>query len=97
MFVDEAGALWLSNPWIVGFVLAGLLAMVAWCHQWLETGRPPMPHTTMLRNQSRVMRTRALRTQGAPSASAVVPLVRFTKDPRSIARARAAAGLPRSA
>jgi len=97
MFVDEAGALWLSNPWIAGFLLAGVIGMVAWCHQWLETGRPPMPHTTILRSQSRVMRTPALRTRGAPSASAVVPLVHFTKDPRSAARARSAAGLPRSA
>jgi hypothetical protein len=96
MFVDEAGALWLSNPWIVGVVLAGLLALVAWCHQWLENGRPPMPHTTILRSQSRVMRTRALRTRGAPTASSVVPLVAFTKDSRSAARARAAS-LPQSA
>ena len=97
MFVDEAGALWLSNPWIAGFLLAAVLGLVAWCHQWLETGRPPMPHTTILRNQSRVMRTRALRTRGAPSASSVVPLVQFTKDPRAAARVRSAAGLPRSA
>jgi hypothetical protein len=97
MFVDEAGALWLSNPWIVGFVLAALLSLVAWCHQWLETGRPPMPHTTILHNQARVMRTRALRTRGALGTSSVVPLVQFTKDPRSAARARAAAGLRRSA
>ena len=96
MFVDEAGALWLSNPWIAGFLLAAVLGLVAWCHQWLETGRPPMPHTTILRNQSRVMRTRALRTKGAPSASSAVPLVQFTKDPRAAARARSAS-LPRSA
>lgn len=96
MFVDEAGALWLSNPWIVGFLLAGAVSIVAWCHQWLETGRPPMPHTTMLRSQSRVMRTRALRTRGAPVTSAVVPLVQLTKDRRAVARARAA-GLARSA
>ncbi len=96
MFVDEAGALWLSNPWIVGFLLAGVVGLVAWCHQWLETGRPPMPHTTILRSQTRVMKTRALRTRGAPIASSVVPLVQFTKDPRAAARARAA-GLARSA
>jgi hypothetical protein len=96
MFVDEAGALWLSNPWIVGFLLAAVVGSVAWCHQWLETGRPPMPHTTILRSQTRVMKTRALRTRGAPSTSSVVPLVQFTKDPRAAARARAA-GLARSA
>lgn len=97
MFVDEAGALWLSNPWIVGFLLAAVLGIVAWCHQWLETGRPPMPHTTILHNQARVMRTRALRTKGAPSASSVLPLLHLTKDRQAAARARAAVGLPRSA
>ena len=97
MFVDEAGVLWLSDPAMVGVILAASVALVVWCHRWLETGAAPMPRVTMLRNQSRVMRTRALRTRGAPTASVVVPLSRFVKDPESAARARLAAGRPRSA
>jgi len=88
MFVDEAGALWLSDPAMVLIILAAAVAMVAWCHRWLETGSAPMPHVTLLHSQSRVMRTRALRTRGAPVASSVMPLVHFTKDADSAARAR---------
>lgn len=97
MFVDEAGALWLSDPWFVVLTLVASVVIVSWCHQWLENGAPPRPHVTLLRNQNRVMRTRALRTQGAPSQSTVVALARFTKDPRIAAQARMSARLPRSA
>ena len=88
MFVDEAGALWLSDPAMVGIILAASVALVMWCHRWLESGRAPMPHVTLLRNQNRVMKTRALRTRGAPTASTVVPLARLTKGADEIARAR---------
>jgi hypothetical protein len=97
MFVDEAGALWLSDPAMVMIILAAAVGLVYWCHRWLEDGSAPMPRATVLKSGSRVMRTRALRTRGAPSSSAVVPLARFTKDPRSTARMRATSGLPRSA
>jgi len=98
MFVDEAGALWLSDPAMVAIILVSAVALVFWCHRWLETGSAPMPHVTMLRSQSRVMRTRALRTRGAPSASAVVPMIHFTKGADSADRTRIAAGRrPRSA
>jgi hypothetical protein len=97
MFVDEAGALWLSDPWFVVLTLIASVAIVGWCHQWLENGTPPRPRVTLLRNQSRVMRTRALRTQGAPSQSTVVSLARFTNDSRTTARARSSARLPRTA
>jgi hypothetical protein len=97
MFVDESGALWLSDPAMVGLILAASVALVVWCHRWLETGSAPMPRVTLLRNQNRVMRTRALRTRGVATASVVVPLSRFTKDADSAARARLAAGRPRSA
>jgi len=97
MFVDEAGALWLSDPAMVALILGTAVALVFWAHRWLETGSAPMPHVTLLRAQSRVMRTRALRTRGAPSASAVMPLVHFTKDARSSDRARLAGRRPRSA
>jgi hypothetical protein len=43
MFVDEGGALWLSNPWLVVSAIVGLVALVVWCHRWLETGKAPMP------------------------------------------------------
>jgi len=95
MFVDEAGALWLSDPAMVLIILAAAVAMVAWCHRWLETGSAPMPHVTLLSSQSRVMRTRALRTRGAPLTSTVVPMVRFTKD--ADATQRIANSRPRSA
>jgi hypothetical protein len=97
MFVDQAGALWLSDPAMVMVILVSAVALVMWCHRWLENGSAPMPHVAILRNQTRVMRTRALRTRNAPMASTVVPLARFTKDPRSAARARTANGRPRSA
>jgi len=86
MFVDEAGALWLSDPAMVLIILVSAVALVAWCHRWLETGSAPMPHVTLLRSDSRVMRTRALRARRAPVSSSVVPMVRFTKNP--IARSR---------
>jgi len=97
MFVDEAGALWLSDPAMVAIILVAAVGLVYWCHRWLEDGSAPMPHVTALKSGSRVMRTRALRTRGTPSQSAVVPLARFTKDPRSAARMRATSGLPRTA
>jgi hypothetical protein len=97
MFVDQAGALWLSDPAMVLVILVSAVTLVLWCHRWLENGSAPMPHVAILRNQSRIMRTRALRTRNAPVASSVVPLARFTKDPRSVARARTANGRPRSA
>jgi hypothetical protein len=90
MFVDQAGALWLSDPAMVGIILISAVALVYWCHRWLENGSAPMPHVAILRSQPRVMRTRALRTRNVPITSAVVPLARFTKDPRSAARARMA-------
>jgi hypothetical protein len=97
MFVDQAGALWLSDPAMVMVILVSAVALVMWCHRWLENGSAPMPHVAILRGQHRVMRTRALRTRNAPITSTVVPLARFTKDPRSAARARTANGRPRSA
>jgi hypothetical protein len=90
MFVDQAGALWLSDPAMVGIILVSAVALVYWCHRWLENGSAPMPRVAILRSQSRVMRTRALRTRNAPIASAVVPLARFTKDPHATERARMA-------
>jgi len=97
MFVDEAGALWLSDPAMVLIILVSAVALVAWCHRWLETGSAPLPHVTILRSDSRVMRTRALRTRGVPSASTVVPMSRFTKAAGLTTRARVAGGRPRSA
>lgn len=97
MFVDQAGALWLSDPAMVMIILVSAVALVTWCHRWLENGSAPMPHVAILRNQSRVMRTRALRTRNAPTTSTVVPLARFTKDPGSMSRARTSNGRPRSA
>src|SRR5215212_7988553 len=97
MFVDEAGALWLSDPWFVVLTLVASVVIVSWCHQWLENGAPPRPRVTMLRSQPHVMRTRALRTRGVPSQSTVVSLSRFTDDPRTANRARTSARLPRSA
>jgi hypothetical protein len=90
MFVDEAGALWLSNPWIVLVTLAAAIAAVVWCHRWLETGRAPMPKNvaTHWQPRRRLTHAQALRTNRVGSLSMDAPVIQFSHSGRSALRTR---------
>jgi hypothetical protein len=91
MIVDEAGVLWLSNPWIALAMLVGVVALVMWCHRWLETGSAPMPRSMAVRDRSRVMRSRALRQKSA------APVIHLSQVGRAPLRAVRRTGVPRTA
>jgi hypothetical protein len=99
MIVDEAGALWLTNPWIVGITLAAAVVLVVWCHRWLETGSAPRPKSLALRGRGRIRITRpqALRSNRVGSQSLTAPLIQFSRAGRPSARTRSSKGLPKSA
>jgi hypothetical protein len=61
MFVDNGGALWLSDPTVVILVLAGVVGLVYWCHRWLETGTMPTPRSMAIRQAGQHSRSRTLR------------------------------------
>jgi hypothetical protein len=95
MIVDEAGALWLSNPWIAMLTLAAAVALVVWCHRWLETGEAPMPKSVAVRGRGRrrTGRPQALRTNRVGSHSMSAPLLHFSRT----SHAQHSDGVPRSA
>jgi len=99
MIVDDAGALWLSNPWIALMTLTVAVGLVVWCHRWLETGKAPTPRslTTAGRARLRAGRPQALRTNRVGSLSADAPLIHFSRGTRPSLRTRRPAGQPRSA
>ncbi len=49
MTFDEYGTLWLTDPWIAGVAIVGILAAVLWSHGWIVTGAPPRPRTMAVR------------------------------------------------
>ena len=49
MGIDEYGALWLTDPWIAGVALMGIVAAVLWSHGWIVAGAPPRPRTMAVR------------------------------------------------
>ena len=49
MVIDDGGAIWLSNPWLVAVVVTFAVGLVLWCHRWLETGRAPTPRGLSVR------------------------------------------------
>jgi hypothetical protein len=65
MFVDEAGALWLSNPWIVVGLLGAAVGLVFWCHRWLESGRAPLPRRNLSHIRDGALRSRRLHQRQA--------------------------------
>ena len=77
MFVDEAGALWLSNPWIAVLLLAAAIGLVYWCHRWLEDGKAPLPRRTGAQIRDGALRGRTIRQRQAIRPS-VLTVARFS-------------------
>jgi hypothetical protein len=98
MFVDNGGALWLSDPTVVVLVLAGVVGLVYWCHRWLETGSMPTPRRMAVRQVSSNARPRSLREkiEGRPVfAEARIAVV--GRGGRPHVRTRRATGAPQQA
>ena len=96
MFVDETGALWLSNPWIAIVLLAAAVGLVYWCHRWLEDGKAPLPRRSASQIRDGALRGRTIRQRQAIRPS-VVTVARFSAADRPALRVVRAAGAPRSA
>jgi hypothetical protein len=47
--IDDGGTIWLSNPWLVVVAISFAVALVLWCHRWLETGSAPAPRSLSVR------------------------------------------------
>jgi hypothetical protein len=96
MFFDEAGVLWLSNPWIVVALLAAAVSLVFWCHRWLEIGRAPLPRRNVSHIRDGALRSRRLHQRQAirpavitvsraPTTGSGVRMMARTRSPRSAA------------
>lgn len=96
MFVDEAGALWLSNPWIAVVLLAAAVGLVYWCHRWLEDGKAPLPRRAASQLRDGALRGRKIRQRQAIRPS-VVTVARFSAADGPALRVVGQAGAPRSA
>lgn len=96
MFVDESGALWLSNPWIVVVLLAAAVGLVYWCHRWLEDGKAPLPRRTVAQMRDGALRGRTIRQRQAIRPS-VVTVARFATSDGPTLRVVRAEGAPRTA
>ena len=96
MFVDEAGALWLSNPSLVVVLLAAAVGLVYWCHRWLEDGKAPLPRNTAARIRDGALRGRTIRQRQAIRPS-VLTVARFTSAERPALRVVRPEGAPRTA
>ena len=88
MFVDETGALWLSNPWIAVVLLAVVVGLVYWCHRWLEDGKAPLPRRAATTIRDGALRGRTLRQRQAIRPS-VVTVARLSAAERSAMRGAA--------
>ena len=95
MFVDEAGVLWLSNPWIVVGLLGVAVGLVFWCHRWLEIGRAPLPRRNLSHIRDGVLRSRRLHQRQAirPAVVTVARVQASESDIRVVGRRQS----PRSA
>jgi hypothetical protein len=96
MFVDEGGALWLSNPWLALTAIVGLVAIVVWCHRWLESGKAPMPRRLSRSAPQLVLRPHA-QGQKLASRTTASSAVRFRAGTGPASRRRMANRLPRHA
>ena len=96
MFVDEAGALWLSNPWMAVVLISAAVGLVYWCHRWLEDGKAPLPRNTAARVRDGALRGRTIRQRQAVRPS-VVTVARFVAAERPALRMVRPEGAPRSA
>lgn len=96
MFVDEAGALWLSSPWLVVVVLIGAVSLVYWCHRWLEDGTAPMPRTMTARIRDRALKQRIRTRQAIRPAVVTVAHFESARSPATL-RVLRRDGSPRNA
>lgn len=96
MFVDETGALWLSNPWIAVVLLTVAVGLVYWCHRWLEDGKAPLPRATATRIRDGALRGRVLHQRQAIRPS-VVTVARLSAADGPSLRIIRGEGAPRSA
>ncbi len=96
MFVDETGALWLSNPWMAVLLLTAAIGLVYWCHRWLEDGKAPLPRRAASQLRDGALRGRRIRQRQAIRPS-VVTVARFSDAGSSTTRVMGQAGAPRSA
>ena len=100
MFVDNGGALWLSDPTVVLVVLAGVVGLTMWCHRWLETGSMPTPRSmasrqNVRRNINHVQpRTLREKIEARPLQAANA---RFVRSGRPLARTRRSGSYPQQA
>jgi hypothetical protein len=96
MFVDEAGVLWLSNPLTALVLLVGAVALVFWCHRWLEEGKAPLPRRAAFRVRDGALRGRTLRPRQAIRPS-VLTVARFTPAASPSLRVVRSDGVPSNA
>lgn len=96
MFVDEAGALWLANPWIAVVLVAAAVGLVYWCHRWLEDGKAPLPRRAAGQLRDGALRGRRIRQRQAIRPS-VLTVARFSSANGPALRVVGKAGAPRSA
>jgi hypothetical protein len=94
MVIDDGGAIWLSNPWVVAIVVTFAVGLVLWCHRWLETGSAPTPRHLSARSFR--MAERRSRTLDASAPAPIRPVLR-TRANTIGARAATASTLPRNA
>jgi hypothetical protein len=96
MFVDNGGALWLSDPSVVLVVLTGVVGLIMWCHRWLETGSMPVPRSMARRQRFNHLQPRTLRQkiQGRPSLAAEA---QFRRGGRPVTRTRRSGDYPQQA
>src|SRR5689334_12324512 len=94
MVIDDGGAIWLSNPWLVAIVVTFAVGLVLWCHRWLETGSAPTPrHLTARTFRMAERRPLSFDTNGP---SQMRPVIR-TRATTIGARSAATSTLPRNA
>lgn len=93
MIVDAGGALWLSDPSVVLVVLAGAVALIVWCHRWLETGSMPLPASL---GAGRVARERTLREK-LVARPVLQQVSRLDRRSRLATRSRRLSGSPKQA
>ena len=103
MFVDNGGALWLSDPSVVLVVLAGVVGLIMWCHRWLEAGSMPVPRNmairqNVIRNVGYVQpRTLRQRIEARTAQAADARLAQVGRGVRPLARTRRSGGYPQQA
>jgi hypothetical protein len=78
MVIDDGGAIWLSNPWLVAVVVTFAIGLVLWCHRWLETGAAPAPRNLSVRTLRMAQRRPITHDSSAPAPIRQVVRTRAT-------------------